>query len=365
MRNLSLPLLAATALIVAMGLPRPTAACTTVLLEHEGRRLMAKSYDWDNGRGLLLHNKRGVAKRALLLDPAAVPANWTSAHASLTFNQYGRELPNGGINDAGLVVEIMWLKGSIYPPRDPRPALNELQWIQYQLDRFARTAEVVAHAPSLRVAPVRGRVHYLVCDGTGDCAAMEYLDGELVVHGGTRLPFKALTNHPYAEARRRAEAHAGLGGKAAVPTGRSSHARFVRAALAARRPPVVRGRDLLATTFAILDDVAQGDRTRWQIVYDLSARSVHFRTRDARAIKTLRLADLPPDCRTPVQMLSMDSARGGDVKARLLPFDGAANRALIDHGMKRLGGAMGRLVGTIAAYPQTTRCALKAAPVGR
>ena len=348
-------------LLTAVGLvwfASPALACTSLLLERDGARLLAKNYDWHNGRGLVLHNKRGVHKRALLLERGAPAATWTSKHASLTFNQYGRELPNGGINDAGLVVEIMWLKRSRYPSPDQRPAVNELQWIQYQLDRFATTAEVVAHAPSLRVAPVHGRVHYLICDAAGRCATAEYLGGKLVMHSGAALPHKALTNHPYAEASERAGKYAGLGGAKGPPGGRSSHARFVRAALAARKPPLRPHRGLLATAFATLNDLSQGSTTRWQIVYDPPARAVHFRTRDARAIKTLRLRDLAPDCSKPVQMLDMDTRAAGDASARMKAFDPAANRALVAHGMAQLGPAMGRLTGVIARYPDSTRCAV-------
>ncbi len=54
--------------------------------------LVGKSYDWNDERGLVVVNKRGVIKRALVLSPGNAPARWTSRFASLTFNQYGREL---------------------------------------------------------------------------------------------------------------------------------------------------------------------------------------------------------------------------------------------------------------------------------
>ncbi|MFT7624554.1 MAG: penicillin V acylase-like amidase (Ntn superfamily), partial [Myxococcota bacterium] len=128
------------------GLAVPAQACTTFLCEDGQDVLIGKSYDWHQGAGLVLVNKRGVAKKALVLEPGATPAQWTSRYGSITFNQYGREMPNGGMNTAGLVVEVMWLRASRYPAPDKRPTLNELQWIQYQLDRFATVKEVVEHA---------------------------------------------------------------------------------------------------------------------------------------------------------------------------------------------------------------------------
>ena len=177
-------------------------ACTTFLVQDGDQLAVGKSYDWNMGQGLVLTNKKGVKKKALLFDPRERAAEWTSLHASLTFNQYGRELPNGGINDAGLVIEIMWLEGSVYPPKDQRPAINELQWIQYQLDTYATVGELVAHAPELRVSPASGRVHYLACDANAACASFEYVDGALVVNEGA----KALTNHTYAASKQYLEA---------------------------------------------------------------------------------------------------------------------------------------------------------------
>jgi penicillin V acylase-like amidase (Ntn superfamily) len=42
------------------------------------------------------------------------PAKWVSRYGSVTFNQYGCENPTGGMNEAGLVVEQMWLDESAY-----------------------------------------------------------------------------------------------------------------------------------------------------------------------------------------------------------------------------------------------------------
>src|SRR4051812_31849081 len=115
--------------------------CTAFLLTTANGPLVGKCYDWHMGQGMVLVNKRGLAKRALPLAPGDRPAEWVSRHASVTFNQYGRELPNAGMNDAGLVVEILWLDSSAFPPPDARPTVNELQWIQYQLDNHATVAE--------------------------------------------------------------------------------------------------------------------------------------------------------------------------------------------------------------------------------
>ena len=119
-------------------------ACTTFCFERNGSVVFGKNYDFGIGYGMLVVNKRGVAK-ASRIEPPDRPAHWTSRYGSVTFNQFGREFPSGGMNESGLVVELMWLDASQYPPPDSRPAVGVLEWIQYQLDQFATAAEVVAN----------------------------------------------------------------------------------------------------------------------------------------------------------------------------------------------------------------------------
>src|SRR5918999_3447069 len=116
-------------------------ACTTFCLKKNGEVLFGKNYDWMVGEGLVFVNKRGVAKVSNAEDRTN-PAKWVSKYGSVTFNQYGRENPSGGMNEAGLVIELMWLDETQYPAQDSRPALDVLEWIQYQLDTSANVAEV-------------------------------------------------------------------------------------------------------------------------------------------------------------------------------------------------------------------------------
>jgi len=69
----------------------------------KGRVLFGRNYDWNFGDGLIFVNKRGVAKTSSGSE-SPNPAKWISRYGSVTFNQYGRENPTGGMNEAGLVV---------------------------------------------------------------------------------------------------------------------------------------------------------------------------------------------------------------------------------------------------------------------
>ena len=323
----------------------PSLACTTFLTQHNGKLLVGKSYDWNQEAALIVINKKGMEKRALNIVPGQTSVSWTSRFASLTFNQYGREMPNGGMNTKGLVVEIMWLNESRYPGMDSRPSISELQWIQYQLDNFSTTAQVVKNARKIRVSPVYAKVHYLVCDATADCAAFEYVEGKLVVENVA----KVLTNNTY---KASAKYLAGLGGKKPSGLQRTSLNRFANASIQASRGKMA--------PLQVLNMVRQGDFTKWQIVYDIKQRTVQFRTTSQAALKTVRLKAFDESCKSPVQLLDINTPLRGDVTRHFKPYTTDANAALI----KITTGPIKRslppgAVWLLSRYPNLTTCSLK------
>src|SRR5687767_7326686 len=125
--------------------------CTAFCLKNSSEVLFGKNYDWSIGDGMLFVNKRGMSKISSLESEKNV-AKWVSKYGSVTFNQYGWEQPSGGMNENGLAIELMWLDGTKYPKADGRPAIDVLEWIQYQLDTATNTAEVIRNAESVRIA---------------------------------------------------------------------------------------------------------------------------------------------------------------------------------------------------------------------
>jgi penicillin V acylase-like amidase (Ntn superfamily) len=304
---------------VAVLVTTPVLSCTTVCLLEKEKAVVAYNYDFYPPEGLVLVNKRGARKVSSIRTQGAT---WTATYGSVTFNQFGRDNPMTGVNEKGLMVSQMWLDETKYPPADTRPAIGILEWIQYNLDRHASVAEVLANAETVRPMS-RVTIHYLVADATGDAAAVEFLDGKLVVHRGAAMPVRALTNSTYADsiaAFERAKS------KGEVPTSTSSLDRFVRAAMRAgggNADPIARG-------FEILTAVAQPDFTRWSIVYNLSAGEVYFRTEGNPAIRRFALAGFDFSCGTPVKMLDVTAGSAGDVSAAFVDYSVAANRALIE-----------------------------------
>ena len=324
-------------------------ACTTVCLAGAARPVVAYNYDFDPPEGLVLVNKRGTGKRSML---RAQGAAWTAAYGSVTFNQYGRDSPTTGVNEKGLMISLMWLEGTEYPAVDARPAINVLEWIQYNLDRHASVAEVLANAEAVRPMS-RVPIHYVFADASGDVAVVEFLDGKLVARRGADLPARALTNSTYADSITALESAARRG---AMPATMASLDRFVRAATLARTP----GGDPIARGFEILASVTQPHYTRWSIVYDLGMGEIHFRTDGNASIRRVVLTGLDFSCSAPVKMLDVTAAGAGDVTRDFVDYTLAANRALIEATFAKtpfLRPLPAAARDAAAAHPETSTCA--------
>ncbi|MES2854598.1 MAG: linear amide C-N hydrolase, partial [Bdellovibrionota bacterium] len=275
-------------------------------------------------------------------------ANWVSKYGSVTFSQIGREFPAGGMNEAGLTAEILQMPETVYVAEDdPRPALNESQWVQFQLDNFATLGEVINSFDKLRVEQAFLGAHYFVCDRAGACGVFEFMNGKLVVHAGSNLELPVLTNNFYSESlstirglpvaqeifesAKTAKAKMSPVFAFFANTARSI-ARFEIAVrqLDSRMPAaLIPAKDF---AFDVLKkvEVARILRTQWSLVYDLDAREIGFRTGSHEQIKTISLAGLDFSCATPVQMIDMKQSEPGDISARLAAYTNEANKDLVD-----------------------------------
>src|SRR5262245_31082821 len=192
-----LPGCALLGLGLAAMLATPARSCSTICLPGKERTLVAYNYDWYLPEGLVVVNKRGTRKISSLRPQAAT---WAATYdRSVTFNQYGRDYPATGINEKGLMVAQMWLDETKQPPVDARPEVNGLGWVQYNLDRHASVAELLANAEAVRPTSRSGLQHYLVADAAGDAAAVEFLEGKIVAYRGQAMSVRAPTHSAYAD----------------------------------------------------------------------------------------------------------------------------------------------------------------------
>ena len=314
----------ALSLVFVFFLSHVSFACTTFCLVRSGEVLFGKNYDWMVGAGLIFVNKRGVEKSAAS-EGRSTPARWVSKYGSVTFNQYGRENPSGGMNEAGLVIELMWHAEAQYP-KNGAPTVGTLEWIQYQLDISSTVTEVISNSEKVRIAS-EIPLHYLVSDKAGNTATIEFLNGKLLAHVGKALTVSALTNDSYEKSVKYA---------VATPFERastnSSLDRFVRAAHRTaefeRQPKTEQ--QAVNYAFEILSNVAQPGYTQWSIVYDQKRAKIYFRTLQSQQIKMVNATAFDFSCASAVKMFDVNSKEGGDVTPKFADYTRSANRSLIE-----------------------------------
>ncbi|WP_158606890.1 linear amide C-N hydrolase [Paenibacillus ginsengarvi] len=263
---------------------------TAIYFSPEGGRLLGKNQDVPYQGAYLFTNKRGVAKSALV-QPPELPAKWISRYGSLTVSQVGKEMPNGGINETGLVVEQTTLWQSAYTDNDRLPAIGELQWIQLILDTCATVKEAEQVACGVRIAQPMSRLHYMVGDRSGDCAIFEFLGGVMCVFRGNSLPVSIMANTPYSQAIKDLEDKEERWRNVYNDYDGNSMDRFVKgvARLAAVIPDSERER--LQFARETLQFVRRED-TAYSLIYDLEQKQLHFATSIYPDLKTVRMSEV-------------------------------------------------------------------------
>ncbi|HQV56065.1 MAG: linear amide C-N hydrolase [Chitinophagaceae bacterium] len=308
-----------------------TIACSSIVLKNQHSIFLAKNFDWTYGDGYLLKNIRGVQKRAFITG-AGTPANWTSKYGSVTFTQNGKEMPYGGMNEKGLAIEMLWLDYTEYYINETTTYLNELEWIQYQLDNYATIDEVVENINTLSIRPIKGKIHFIVADANGQSIVIEHLGGKVRYEVKEANHCQAITNF---DATTSAEWHT----KNATATGNVANALYRYSLLQ---------KDIVANNFSnnltantaldILDNVAikKGNfKTYWTIVYDVLKKEIFFKTADTKNVKQLLLADL--DFSSTTEAIDINTKMKDNIGSNLITYTEDMNTALVSISFKQLG----------------------------
>ncbi len=335
MKPIATTLIILTMAVLAGQIP-PADACTGFFLTGEEIRLMAVNYDWDVPGGRLIINPRPVEKTALV-GSDATPAYWVSKFGSVTFNQYGRDFPIGGMNEMGLAMQVLWLDDTEYPNGVKGPGISALQWVQYCLDNFLTVKDVADSATRFNISSPAS-LHFLACDRSASCAVIEFLDGKAVIRAGDELPLPVLANSTYAASIEALDASLGYGGKVAPAEGEASLTRFVRVASQRNQLMLATPDHAVEQAFRVLGNVAIDAQNQWRIVYDLRSNTVHFRTRENSQVRLLDLDDVDLHCFDGgVRALDLSGPGSGDVAAKLVPYTTADNTGLVRTSISQTG----------------------------
>ncbi len=326
--------------------------CSTFVLKDGNKLVFGRNYDFPSGLGHIHINKKNARKTSAPIQ-GEKQITWISKYGSISFNQVGREFPYGGINEAGLVIEQMWLDETKYPAGDNRAGILELQWIQYQLDNAATVDEVLASDEIIRISQnTTVTLHFLVCDREGHVASIEYIDGEMVWHKDSNLPFEVLTNSTYDESADYTENRISTAGQSGHNFTWSSLDRFANAADMVNN--YNNEKNIINYSFEILNSVSQGEHTQWSIVYDVTEMKIYFKTKSNITIKEINFYDFDFSCGEPDIYANMN-----DDEISFVPYNTADNFQIIDqvcNNVDFLQGMPQEVRKASAEYPETVYC---------
>ena len=179
---------AGLAAVIATAPSLPLACTRLVYLGANGQVITARSMDWrfEMPTNLWI-SPRGMA-RSGEVGPNSL--QWKSRYGSVIASAY-EVSTSDGMNEAGLVANVLWLTESEYPKFDSgRPGLSIAAWAQYVLDNFATVQEAVETlekdpftivTDNLPGQKVLTTLHLSISDATGDSAIVEYIHGKPVI----------------------------------------------------------------------------------------------------------------------------------------------------------------------------------------
>ena len=343
--------------IISISTVSITHACSAFSLADESVSVTGKSYDWDIGHGLVIVNPRGLVKSFDFLG-RGMGGTWISTYGSVTFNQYGRDLPQSGMNEAGLVIEVLWLNETSFPPDDDRQDLDVSRWIQYQLDTAASVDDVITSFERIQIRS-NVTVHYFISDRSGNAATVEFVEGKRIIHSGNTLPVSAITNSTYESSLEYLETLIGSGSPYEPPAGPGSLNRFVRVAKRLKEFQAEEHPDTVVYAFDMLDEVKSPGYTQWQLVYDQKTLEIHYRTADNPEIRKIDMGTLQFDCSIPPGVVDIHASPDTNGKPPWTEYTGRLNRELIDKtydGTTFLASTPDSIRDLIAGYPDRATC---------
>lgn len=131
--------------------------------------------------------------------------NWTSKYGSVITSAWDIATTDG-MNEKGLVANVLWLAESQYPKYNPQGSAKGVTisaWAQYVLDNFATVNEAVNELKKEEFVIVSDYIpgttkfttlHLSISDSSGDNAIFEYIGGKLKIHHDPS--YTVMTNSP-------------------------------------------------------------------------------------------------------------------------------------------------------------------------
>lgn len=262
-------------------------ACTRVVYQGPNQTILtARSMDWkEDSRSNLWIFPRGIERNGEI---GKNPLKWKSKYGSVVASAYDI-CSTDGMNEKGLVANLLWLAESEYPMWDgKKPGLSIAAWVQYVLDNFATVDEAVKEIKEGKFEVVSdmmpdgsrmATLHLSISDVNGDNAIFEYIKGELVIHHNRS--YQVMTNSPIFDEQLALDNYwQNIGGVTFLPGTNRAADRFVRASFYINAIPKTDDtRTAVASVFSVIRNTSVPlgistpnepniSSTRWRTVSD-------------------------------------------------------------------------------------------------
>ncbi len=261
--------------------------CTRVVYHGKNKNVLtARSMDWkEDSKTNLWIFPRGMERNG---EVGKHPLTWTSKYGSVVASAYDF-CSTDGMNEKGLVANLLWLAESGYPAWDGKsPSISIAAWVQFMLDNFENVKEAVEYMREGHFDVVSdmmpdgsrmATLHLSVSDAEGDNAIFEYVNGELKIHHNKA--YNVMTNSPVFEKQLALNEYwENIGGLVFLPGTNRAADRFVRASYYINViPKTDEMRTAVASVFSVIRNASVPfgistpnepniSSTRWRIVAD-------------------------------------------------------------------------------------------------
>lgn len=269
-------------------------ACTrAVYTGTNGMVATGRTMDWkENMYSNIWIFPRGMERNGEVGDNSL---KWKSKYGSVVTSAY-EFASTDGMNEKGLVANLLWLAESRYEDRDKsKPGLTIAAWVQYFLDSFATVDEAVTEVQKNKFQLVSdmmpdgtrmATLHLTISDASGDNAIFEFVEGKLNIYHGK--DYVVMTNSPtYPQQLAVYDYWKSVGGLSFLPGTNKSPDRFARASFYIGVLPKTDDQQIaVASVFSVMRNVSvpygisvegspEISTTQWRTVSD-SKNLVYF-----------------------------------------------------------------------------------------
>ena len=308
--------------------PSVTNACTRVVYQGPNNTIItARSMDWkEDCKSNLWIFPRGMERNGEI---GKNPLRWTSKYGSIVTSAY-EICSTDGMNEKGLVANLLWLAESEYPQWDgKKPGLSIAAWVQYMLDNFATVDEAVKEVEKGKFEVVSdmmpdgsrmATLHLSISDATGDNAIFEYINGKLDIHHSRS--YQVMTNSPIFHQQLALDNYwRNIGGVTFLPGTNRAADRFVRASFYINAIPQVEDtRTALASVFSVIRNTSVPlgittpnepniSSTLWRTVADHKNKVYYFESTLFPNVFWVDMKDVDFSEKAPVKKLDLLSGK--------------------------------------------------------